>query len=143
MRENLSPETRVYVHSFSGNVAASRRWLDAFPHTVFGFGLNAYHGAMRDVLKTLPINRILLESDAPHQMADPWCLDYYGSRDRTSNRPAAVVRVGTGRLERPGVLPSIRLVSTCSVELWLRSGWMSIPRYKPFQFSLGECMRVV
>ena len=74
------------VHCFSGDYALARRVLDMGLDLSFT-GVITYPGAgpLRDVLKRVPLERVLLETDCPYLSPIP----YRGKR----NEPAHVVRV--------------------------------------------------
>ena len=69
-----SRHRRVHRHNFNGSVAEMLEWLDAVPNVYFGFSglinLEEAHREIRHVLRRVPEDRILLESDAPHLLPD-------------------------------------------------------------------------
>ena len=74
------PDRRVHRHSFNGSVTEMLEWIDAVPNVYFGFSglveLEGAHREIRHVLRRVPENRILLESDAPHLLPERYNFRY-------------------------------------------------------------------
>ena len=61
------PGARGVIHSFAGNAAHARRYLDLGWHLSFN-GMIGYKGndALREALRMVPADRLLIETDAPY-----------------------------------------------------------------------------
>ena len=67
LQEVLEVTHRVYLHSFSGDAETSRKWLRAFPNTLFG--ISGMWWKTRELSKgitSLPLTKITLETDSPY-----------------------------------------------------------------------------
>ena len=64
----VSRDAKIYIHSFCGDESDVRAWMSAYPRSHFGLGQKS---PTAEVLSTIPIDRILLESDAPYQCKRP------------------------------------------------------------------------
>ena len=53
----------IHFHCFTGSYQVAQTWLKNFPNTYFGFTRIGSHS---NALPRLPLNRILLETDAPY-----------------------------------------------------------------------------
>ena len=61
-------EQRIQLHCFNGTTEDAREWLLSFPNTYFsisGIVIRA-HDPQKEAIKSIPLNRLLLESDAPY-----------------------------------------------------------------------------
>ena len=69
----LSHVTAVMFHSFPFGPVESRAILDRGVNAYFSFGKNLIRGSVRnrECIKSLPLDRILLETDAPFQTLGP------------------------------------------------------------------------
>ena len=72
MSQELSKQHPVYIHCFSDGLDGLAQWLKAFPNIMFGLGRNAMHRSKDEVIKSIDLDRILLETDAPHIFHHPW-----------------------------------------------------------------------
>ena len=75
LKSHLTPKYPVYVHGFCGDVGARNQWTEAFPLAVFGLGkplLSSTH--LHESVSEVPLERILVESDAPYQLEHPYLL---------------------------------------------------------------------
>ncbi|PNY83027.1 TatD family hydrolase [Deinococcus koreensis] len=62
------PDVPVILHCYSGHGGLLRFGLERGPHTYFGFAGNTTYKTARDIheaAQTLPLERLLLETDAP------------------------------------------------------------------------------
>ena len=50
------------------------RWIDAFKGVYFGLGLTVMNRYHEELIRAMDLDRILLESDAPLQLAHSWRL---------------------------------------------------------------------
>ena len=64
----VSRDAKIYIHSFCGDESDVRAWMSAYPRSHFGMGKNS---PAAEVLSTIPLDRMLLESDAPYQCKTP------------------------------------------------------------------------
>jgi Tat protein secretion system quality control protein TatD with DNase activity len=68
MSETLPKDHKIHVHCFSGSKATAATLMEMFPNLCFGFtGSITFKNAQknRDTLTTIPLDRILLETDGP------------------------------------------------------------------------------
>lgn len=75
MREHLPRDARVHVHCFTSSLALAEALLESFPKLCIGFtGVVSFkNGAdVRDVVRNVPLDRILLETDAPYMAPVPY-----------------------------------------------------------------------
>lgn len=63
LSEGLPHFTRVYLHCFAGSAEVSQKFMETFPNLVFGV---APKFSNSEVLKGIPLARMLLETDAPY-----------------------------------------------------------------------------
>ena len=75
----------IHLHCFHGDSVTVKLWLNSYPGTYFGFTMNmkGFGDRQKLGLKSVPGNRLLLESDSPH------LPDVVGS----VNHPAHLFRV--------------------------------------------------
>ena len=72
---HLTPNHPVYVHGFCGDVSARNQWTEAFPQVVFGLGKPLLSSVkLQEAVREMPLDRILVESDAPYQLEHPYLL---------------------------------------------------------------------
>eukprot|EP00930_Biecheleria_cincta_P076150 TRINITY_DN63362_c0_g1_i1.p1 TRINITY_DN63362_c0_g1~~TRINITY_DN63362_c0_g1_i1.p1 ORF type:complete len:518 (-),score=59.12 TRINITY_DN63362_c0_g1_i1:316-1869(-) len=76
LSDHLPRGHAVILHSYQGPIAAIMRFFDIFPNGYVGFtGVvtywYAYHNQFRDLLRAIPISRILLETDGPWMSPEP------------------------------------------------------------------------
>lgn len=66
--ETLGRPQPFHLHCFTGPPDVVEAWLKRFPNTHFGFtnAVESFNFIQREGLKTVPNNRLLLESDAPY-----------------------------------------------------------------------------
>ena len=64
---------KIHRHCFNGPVKEMEKWHQSFPSIMFGFTALILrperHREVSDVIKKLPLDRILLETDAPHHQS--------------------------------------------------------------------------
>ncbi len=90
------------VHSFSGNAAEAKRYLDLGLHLSFGTGaLRAGREPLLKVAASLPKDRRLLETDSPDQPATALAAD----GTDTLNEPAELLSVARALAPLLGVSP--------------------------------------
>ena len=94
----VSRDVKIYIHSFCGDESDVRAWMSAYPRSHFGLGQKS---PTAEVLSTIPLDRMLLESDAPYQCKTPsapistrrLCLENWGecngNRRKTIQRTLA------------------------------------------------------
>lgn len=72
LQKYLTKDHPIYIHSFcEENRESLEHWLTSFSTCYFGLGKNL---PPPGIVLAIPINRFLLESDAPYQMSSPWEL---------------------------------------------------------------------
>ncbi|MDP3999699.1 MAG: TatD family hydrolase [bacterium] len=93
MTNNQLPITKV-IHFFAGSLEIAKKLLNAGCYFTFG-GVITFTRDYDEAIKYLPLDRILLETDAPYVAPEP----YRGKR----NEPAYVVEVAKKMAEFKGV----------------------------------------
>lgn len=108
MKAHLARNARVHVHCFTSSAALAKALLEAFPENLcLGFtGVATFkNGAdVREVIAQIPLEKILLETDAPYMAPTPF-------RGQTAH-PAMVPRIATAIAAVHGVDESI-VFTTC------------------------------
>jgi len=64
----------MHIHCFTSSVVLAKNILDYFPNSYFGFtGCITFRNAndVREVVKFVPLDRILLETDGPYMAPEP------------------------------------------------------------------------
>ena len=57
---------RIHLHCYTGNLKSTRMWLEDFPGAMFGAGKKVEIPDIMELFaQTIPLDRVLLESDAP------------------------------------------------------------------------------
>jgi Tat protein secretion system quality control protein TatD with DNase activity len=58
----------IHIHCFHGDSVTVKLWLNSYPGTYFGFTMmvKGFGERQRLGLKSVPCNRLLLESKSPH-----------------------------------------------------------------------------
>ncbi len=93
-RYNLKPNLKGVVHCFSGRLSQAKKLLDLGFFISFT-GVIAYARDYDNVIKEIPLERLLLETDAPFLAPTP----YRGQR----NEPAYVVEIAKKIAEIKGI----------------------------------------
>lgn len=68
LKEMVPQNYMIHLHCFTGGWSEARRWLDAFPHLCLGLTPklgNNLNGPLAETARMVPLDRILLETDAP------------------------------------------------------------------------------
>lgn len=68
LKSHLNPNTKVHVHCFTGEADFAKQLLELSEHIYFGFtGILTFKNAenVRESLRQVPLNRLLLETDGP------------------------------------------------------------------------------
>jgi len=74
LKDYMPSQHKVHLHCFTDTAQQAKRLLDAFPNMYFGFtGAITFNNAAAvcEAVKQIPMNRILLESDAPYMAPQP------------------------------------------------------------------------
>ena len=84
LSEVLTPQHSVYWHCFLGTLHQFNSWKEKFPNIFIGIGPKALNQAniessIRDVFLAIPLNHILLETDAPLQVPRRYTRQVYPS----------------------------------------------------------------
>ena len=76
LRRCLPRKYSVYVHHFTGSLEDVATWQSAFEDVFFGIPGKFMHTDLRlaNAFLKVPLDRLLLESDAPHVLRSPWDL---------------------------------------------------------------------
>ncbi|PAV59786.1 hypothetical protein WR25_06558 [Diploscapter pachys] len=59
----------IHRHCYTGTIQSAQKWINAFPHIVFGEFtpiITKEDSPLRDTVRHLPLTRIVLETDAPY-----------------------------------------------------------------------------
>ena len=65
MQDSLAQNHLLHIHCFMGSTADVDRWIAAFPAVTFGFTALVLSGKIDSTIRSLALDKILLESDAP------------------------------------------------------------------------------
>lgn len=74
----VPPTHPMHLHSFMGSIPTLERFLHSFPASCVGVaGAVSYDavgsdGGLFDVARTLPLDRLLLETDGPYMAPNPY-----------------------------------------------------------------------
>lgn len=82
LREHLPRSYRVHLHSFAGSVRTLAKFLEDWPRCYFGVnGLVTYPTTpfIVDLVRHAPLNRILLETDGPFMIPEPFRYNSWAS----------------------------------------------------------------
>lgn len=74
MRQHLRKDARVHVHCFTSSASLARTLLGEYPNLCLGFtGVCTFKngGDVREVVRSTPLDRILLETDGPYMAPAP------------------------------------------------------------------------
>lgn len=74
LADYMPAQHKVHLHCFTDSAHHAKRLLAAFPNMYFGFtGAITFNNAAEacDAVKLIPLNRILLETDAPYMAPHP------------------------------------------------------------------------
>ncbi len=69
MRATLKREHRIHRHCFTGPLEEAQEWMSHFPNCVFSLSpliLQQQSGQMEEMIRGLPLEKIVLETDAPY-----------------------------------------------------------------------------
>ena len=74
LQATCDADQRIHLHCCSTSIEQIAAWRQAFPNAYFGFtGMVARFGSrQKAALCSVPLGRLLLESDAPHLPIDRW-----------------------------------------------------------------------
>jgi TatD DNase family protein len=92
------PPGRFLLHSFGGSIETARRLLPMGAYFSFsGYFLHARKSATLEVFRALPLDRILLESDAPDMLPPPEFITHPlpGDHHHPANLPAVGAALAT------------------------------------------------
>jgi TatD DNase family protein len=105
------PPSRFLMHSFGGSIESARRLLPLGAYFSFsGYFLHQRKHATRAVFQALPIDRILLETDAPDMTPPPEFTS--NPQPANINHPANLATIGNalaGLLDTPPRLLALQL----------------------------------
>ena len=75
LRKACLVHQRIHLHTFSGDAGMVHAWLKAFPHCYFGVSglVRSFNPDQLQAVREIPLNRLLLETDAPHLKLHPEC----------------------------------------------------------------------
>ena len=86
MKEVVQPDWKIHLHCFTGSLLTAQKFTSSFPNLYIGFtGHVSYNkfSQSREVVRSLSLDRILLETDAPY-------MPPAGIEDRWSHPPMAI-----------------------------------------------------
>ena len=68
LKDKIKRDQIIQLHSFSGTTRQIQEWLEAFPNTYFSLSglIRFFNTEKTEALKAIPIERLLLETDAPY-----------------------------------------------------------------------------
>ena len=73
LTSSLPPDYLVHLHCYSSTPEVAKKFMDHFPNLYIGITANVTYPKMKGVHNTvanLPLNRLLLETDAPYMLPD-------------------------------------------------------------------------
>ncbi|MCG7867848.1 MAG: TatD family hydrolase, partial [Candidatus Thiodiazotropha taylori] len=110
VRKACAPHQKVHLHCFTGCKEDVEEWLQEFPNCHFGFTarVSTFSGDQLEGLKSVPIDRILLETDSPYMPV---------SRELKANTPVYIGDVAQIVAKKRGILTEELLAAT------LQNGW--------------------
>ncbi|OUM62740.1 hypothetical protein PIROE2DRAFT_10900 [Piromyces sp. E2] len=74
LKEHLPQDLIVHIHCYTGTKEFAAKVLEKFPNVYFGFtGICTYRSAqnVRDTMKIIPLDRIVVETDSPYLAPSP------------------------------------------------------------------------
>merc|ERR1712151_1062906 len=80
--EHLPRDSRLQLHSFAGSVEILARFFEEWPNSYLGMnGVATYPTATKiaDLVEFVPLERLLLETDGPFMMPEPYRYSGLGS----------------------------------------------------------------
>lgn len=96
------PPSRFLMHSFSGSIEIARRLIPLGAYFSFsGYFLHPRKLSVLEVFKQLPLDRILLETDAPDMRPPPSFISHPMLENH--NHPANLVAIGHGLADALGM----------------------------------------
>ena len=109
LREINCPSWRGVMHCFGGSLPEARRALEMGFHLGIGGVVTFKNATMAEVVKAVPLERLLLETDAPYLAPVP----HRGKRNESAYIPLVAAKVA----ELKGVtLTEVAAVTTASAE---------------------------
>ncbi|XP_071093635.1 putative deoxyribonuclease TATDN3 [Haliotis cracherodii] len=77
VKEKLPPTRVVHLHSFTGRASDVTAWLAEFPSTYFSVNslVQGFDRWQKEGLRSIPWNRLLLETDSPHLSPGGWGIN--------------------------------------------------------------------
>ncbi len=102
------PDVRFVLHCYMGDMAMTRKFL-ALSHTVFSFAGNVTYakknapGPLDDVLRTVPHDRMMVETDAPYLAPVP----HRGTRNESAFTADTLAYIARVRGEDVAVLDAV------------------------------------
>lgn len=110
LEKHPTPERGFLLHSYGGSKEVAARLLEMGAYFSFsGYFLNERKQAVRDVFATLPLDRILLETDAPDMLPPEQHIRHHLSEN--INHPANLPEIALG-LSHYLQIPTTELAST-------------------------------
>eukprot|EP01087_Luapelamoeba_hula_P019683 TRINITY_DN6553_c0_g1_i1.p1 TRINITY_DN6553_c0_g1~~TRINITY_DN6553_c0_g1_i1.p1 ORF type:complete len:344 (+),score=39.96 TRINITY_DN6553_c0_g1_i1:152-1033(+) len=77
MKKAMPKDWKVHVHCFTSSGELAQQLMDEFPNLYIGFtGVITFAGALKKVVNTVPVERILLETDGPYMAPIPFRYIY-------------------------------------------------------------------
>lgn len=73
LTSSLPSDYQVHLHCYSGAQEVAKRFMDHFPNLYIGITANVTYPKLKNVHNTvaiLPLNRLVLETDAPYMLPD-------------------------------------------------------------------------
>ncbi|MGC4013608.1 MAG: TatD family hydrolase [Luteolibacter sp.] len=101
--ERIPPPRRFLMHSFNGSIETARRLLPIGAYFSFsGYFLHTRKAEVQEVFRQLPLDRILIETDAPDMKPPDDFIDFPHEK---VNHPANLSAVARGFAEVMGLSP--------------------------------------
>ena len=79
VQKACSRDQRIHLHCFTGRRVDLEDWLEDFPNCHFGFTAKvlSFNDPQIEILRAVPNNRILLETDSPYMPVEPASRNQY------------------------------------------------------------------
>ena len=73
LRQKCPGDQRIHLHCFSGDVSQVMGWTTRYAHCYFGLSalVRSFTDPQRAAVREIPLDRLLLETDAPHLVPHP------------------------------------------------------------------------
>ena len=80
LARRCAPQQRIHVHYCTADAGEISQWCRSFPQAHFGFtaAVRTFSDVQRAGLRSVPMDRLLLETDSPHVKVDSGVRAFLG-----------------------------------------------------------------